>query len=330
MVVRMENVGLYVLLALTVLFILRLYQYLRGHISPLPIAGRHVFIAGGSSGLGLEVAKECYLRGALVTILARDRDKLASARREIEALTAGKVQALPADVLREEQVRSALEEAEKAFGPVHFFLFCVGKTLPGFVDAEMSLYKQALEVNFLSVLCPVQLIAKGMKKAGAGLICLVSDEAVLLKTPGLAPTTPAKAAVKSLADWIRPDLRRYNISVHVFYPPAMSTPGYFDSKSRKNKAVFAYEGQAISPKQAALALLSGISVGESDIVVNDTAVMYRAISMNGGRRGILLFDAVLYALLDAIVAPIAVAFGHFRAKMMRFAVGRAKRTGRYS
>lgn len=318
----MENVGLYVLLALTVLFLLRLYQFLRGHISPVALASRHVLVTGGSSGLGLAVAKECYLRGAFVTILARNREKLVIARREIEELSAGKVLALQADVLREESVKSAIEEAEKAFGPVYFFLSCVGKSFPGFIDAEMGLYKQSLEANFLSTLGPLQLLAGQMKHTGGGLICLVSDSAVLLKTPGLAPTTPAKAALKALADWIRPDLRRFNISVHVFYPPAMSTPGYLEAKSRKNKAVFAYEGQPISPRQAALALLSGVSVGESDIVVDDTAMLYRAISLSGGRRLVLL--------LDVIVAPVAVVLGHFRAKAMKWAITRFKRSSKTS
>jgi len=318
----MENVGLYVLLALTVLFLLRLYQFLRGHISPVALAARHVLVTGGSSGLGLAVAKECCLRGALVTIIARDREKLAAARREIEDLSAGKVLALQADTVKEESVKCAVEEAEKAFGPVYFFVSCVGKTLPGFIDAEMSLYKQSLEANFLSTLGPLQLLAGRMKQAGGGLICLVSDSAVLLKTPGLAPTTPAKAALKALADWIRPDLRRHNISVHVFYPPAMSTPGYFEAKPRKNKAVFAYEGPPISARQAALALLSGVSVGESDIVVDDTGMLYRAISLSGGRRLVLL--------LDVIVAPVAVALGHFRAKVMQWAVTRSKPTHRTS
>jgi NAD(P)-dependent dehydrogenase (short-subunit alcohol dehydrogenase family) len=48
------------------------------------VAGRHVVITGGSSGLGLAIAKQYARAGAMVTILARNDAKLAAAKREIE------------------------------------------------------------------------------------------------------------------------------------------------------------------------------------------------------------------------------------------------------
>ena len=312
----MESIGLYVLLALSVLFLLRLIQFLRGHISPMPLAGKHVLIAGGSAGLGLELAKECCLKGALVTVFARGEERLMEARQQIEALNAGKILTLQADLARINQVKAVLDEAEKVFGPVYFFISCVGKTYTGSVEADMDLYRNSLEVNFLSLLSPVQLIAGRMKSTGGGVVCLVSDAAVILKTPGLAPTIPAKAALKSFADWIRPELRRYNISVHVFYPPVMNTDGYNEAKHRMSKVPLAYAHKPVSARQAALSLLSGVSVGESDIVADDTTMLYRSVSLTGGRRTLLPLDVVL--------APVAVLIGHIRAVLMRWAVTKAK------
>ena len=47
-----------------------------------------VLVTGGSSGIGKEVAKICAKRGARVVIAARNKEKLAAAKAEIEAAAA--------------------------------------------------------------------------------------------------------------------------------------------------------------------------------------------------------------------------------------------------
>ena len=44
----------------------------------------HVVIAGGSSGIGLEIAKFCYQNGSRVTIVARNKKKLETAKTKVE------------------------------------------------------------------------------------------------------------------------------------------------------------------------------------------------------------------------------------------------------
>lgn len=44
----------------------------------------HVLISGGSSGIGLEIAKYCYQRGSNITIMARNKKKLGAAQLQIE------------------------------------------------------------------------------------------------------------------------------------------------------------------------------------------------------------------------------------------------------
>ena len=49
------------------------------------LSGRHVLITGGSSGIGLALAKMCSAAGADVTLVARNKEKLAAAATEVEA-----------------------------------------------------------------------------------------------------------------------------------------------------------------------------------------------------------------------------------------------------
>ena len=50
--------------------------------------GKHVLITGGSSGIGLEVAKQYISRGASVTIMARNKQRLAAAVSQLEVCVA--------------------------------------------------------------------------------------------------------------------------------------------------------------------------------------------------------------------------------------------------
>lgn len=52
-------------------------------ITPMPLAGRHVVVVGGTSGIGLAVAHHAARAGALVTLVGRDAQRLRSAADEI-------------------------------------------------------------------------------------------------------------------------------------------------------------------------------------------------------------------------------------------------------
>ena len=60
------------------------YAYLSARFAHYDLKGKHVFITGGSSGIGIAVAKEYIKRGANITIAARNMEKLAEAVKMLE------------------------------------------------------------------------------------------------------------------------------------------------------------------------------------------------------------------------------------------------------
>lgn len=50
------------------------------------LSGKHVFITGGSKGIGRALAVECARQGAHITIVARNLNQLTEARQELEQL----------------------------------------------------------------------------------------------------------------------------------------------------------------------------------------------------------------------------------------------------
>lgn len=76
------------------------------------VGSQHVVVIGGSSGIGLGVARACLERGASVTLVGRSQQKLADARAELGA--ADRVRTAAADVTQEPQVRRLFDELPPA------------------------------------------------------------------------------------------------------------------------------------------------------------------------------------------------------------------------
>jgi 3-oxoacyl-[acyl-carrier protein] reductase len=76
----------------------------------LGLDGKVALVAGGSSGLGLAMAKELAAEGAHVAIGARDRDRLAAAERAISVLARGQVTATSVDITDQAAARRWAED----------------------------------------------------------------------------------------------------------------------------------------------------------------------------------------------------------------------------
>lgn len=66
-----------------------------------------------------------------------------------------------------------------------------------------------------------------------GKIVFVSSMLGMLSFAGYGSYSPAKFAVRGLADTLRNELQQYGISVHIFFPGGIKSPG-FDKEVKKN------------------------------------------------------------------------------------------------
>ena len=83
----------------------------------LDFTGRHVFVAGGSSGINLGIAQGFARAGARVSLISRSADKLEQAAASLQALGAQAL-AQVADVREPAAVEDALQAACQRFGPI--------------------------------------------------------------------------------------------------------------------------------------------------------------------------------------------------------------------
>src|SRR5919199_4854390 len=80
-----------------------------------------VVITGASAGVGRATAIAFARRGAHIGLLARGRDGLEGARRDVEA-AGGKALVLPTDVADADQVEAAVAAVEAHLGPIDIWV----------------------------------------------------------------------------------------------------------------------------------------------------------------------------------------------------------------
>src|SRR5947208_4194223 len=82
------------------------------------LAGKTVFITGGSRGLGLAMAEEFARRGAKIAICARDSEELVRARQCIERETGTTAATFVCDVSDRSQVENTVREVRDQLGAI--------------------------------------------------------------------------------------------------------------------------------------------------------------------------------------------------------------------
>src|SRR5215470_902469 len=80
-----------------------------------------VVITGASAGVGRAAVREFAKHGAWIGLIARGRDGLEGARREVEA-EGGRALVLPVDVADAAQVEAAAQHVEDELGPIDIWV----------------------------------------------------------------------------------------------------------------------------------------------------------------------------------------------------------------
>src|SRR5438477_12777354 len=88
----------------------------------LGLNGKRALVTGGSLGIGKAIALELAREGVDVAIVARTKDRLEAAARELEGQTGRTVIPLVADVSSKEQVDRAVAQAADRLGGLHILV----------------------------------------------------------------------------------------------------------------------------------------------------------------------------------------------------------------
>lgn len=189
---------------------------------------KHAIITGGSSGIGKATAKLVVQQGANISLIARDRQKLESARQEIaQAIVSPeqKILIFTADVAQRSEIETAVDSAIASLGTPDLLITSAGIARPGyFLEIPTTVFEQSMAVNYFGSLYAVRAALPAMEKARSGHIVLISSGAAIVGIYGYTAYSPTKFALRGLAESLRGELKPKNIGVTIVYPPDTDTP----------------------------------------------------------------------------------------------------------
>ncbi|OGT84144.1 MAG: short-chain dehydrogenase [Gammaproteobacteria bacterium RIFCSPLOWO2_02_FULL_61_13] len=189
-------------------------------------------VTGASSGIGRSLARRLAKQGDFIVALARRMDLLQSLVAEIQA-AGGRALALQCDVTDRDQVLRACAEAVRSAGPIDRLVANAGGGERMKVnDFNAGGVAQMLAVNVTGTANCIEAVLPSMLARGHGHVVIMGSLAAWRGIPGAAGYSAAKAALGTLAEGLRVDLRPRGIDV------TLLLPGFVATRERKRRRPF--------------------------------------------------------------------------------------------
>jgi NAD(P)-dependent dehydrogenase (short-subunit alcohol dehydrogenase family) len=179
---------------------------------------RAALITGGSSGIGLAIARMLRDEGFELTLASRRPEKVEAAAAELGAA------AVAADVANEESCERLVAEHHERFGRLDMLVNSAGIGIAGRVE-DLSAKQFDLQVGVnLRGLFLVTKAAIPLLRESRGWIVNLASIAGTLPTPGLATYGATKAAVISLTRSLNEELDADGVRAVAICPGFVDTP----------------------------------------------------------------------------------------------------------
>jgi NAD(P)-dependent dehydrogenase (short-subunit alcohol dehydrogenase family) len=193
-----------------------------------------VVITGASAGVGRATARAFARRGAKIGLIARGRDGLEGARREIET-AGGKALVLPTDVASPEQIEAAAEAVEEKLGPIDIWINnAMVSVFSPIKEMTPDEFKRVTEVTYLGAVYGTLSALRRMLPRDRGVIVEVGSALAYRGIPLQAAYCGGKHAIQGFVDSLRCELLhdQSRVRVTMVQLPALNTPQFSWVKSR--------------------------------------------------------------------------------------------------
>ncbi|KAF4212325.1 hypothetical protein CNMCM6805_000305 [Aspergillus fumigatiaffinis] len=304
--------------------------------------GKTAFVTGGSGGLGKAISNILAARGAHVTIFARRPGPLEDAKNEIvgNCVDADRQEINAVAVNMADA--SAVAEAFRVQPRIADFLYCSagGNHAENgfFIDLKATQLDSCMKNNYYSTAYAAKAmldiwVESDKKPTGIDMsnnatgpktrkIVFVNSAAAFLGLPGSVAYTPAKSAVRALADTLRFEVLRHNSSsttytIHIAFPADFISPGFVLEQDTKpdltkriqgtNVATFAeLEEKFPSSQKVAEGIVARVDKGDFIICEDSLSASLLFTNMVGlsPKRGLGIVDSLLSVVMGWFVVPV--------------------------
>ncbi|MGB9673330.1 MAG: SDR family oxidoreductase [Anaerolineales bacterium] len=254
-------------------------------------------ISGGSSGIGLALARQLAQSGANVWLLARRRDQLEMALNSLSTSPSQRHGILMGDVSDWNTVVRLVEDLKQEIGTPDLIINSAGITQPGYVqELPIEIFERMISVNYLGTVYITKALLPSLIERGSGVIVNISSVAGFIGTFGYSAYGASKFAVRGFSDVLRAELKPHGIQVAVVFPPDTDTPqlAYEEPFKPPETRALSKSGGLLTAEQVALAILNGVSRGKYIILPGlETKILYHLNHLLGN---------AIYPLMDMLIA----------------------------
>jgi NAD(P)-dependent dehydrogenase (short-subunit alcohol dehydrogenase family) len=193
--------------------------------SDILITDQVAIVTGGGAGIGQGIAAGMAAFGANIVVAELDPER--------GAVTAALVRdagrealVVQTDVTDSEQIRSAVEAANRHFGRIDILVNNAGGVRPmPFVEQSERSWRRHIDINLVSMLAATSAVIPAMAERGHGSIINVASIEAFRAAPGFSVYAACKAAMVSFTRSAAVELADRGIRVNGLAPDIIATPG---------------------------------------------------------------------------------------------------------
>ncbi|CUK03605.1 3-oxoacyl-[acyl-carrier-protein] reductase FabG [Achromobacter sp. 2789STDY5608615] len=208
-------------------------------------SGKKLLVVGGSSGMGLETARQVLAEGGRVVIVGHRADKTEQARQALAEL--GQVWALNADLASDAGLRALIAEIDARHADIDLLVNAAGVFFPKpFLEHQEADYEPYMALNkaffFITQRVAANMVAQDRPGAIVNIGSMWARQAIAA-TPSSAYSM-AKAGLHALTQHLAMELAAKRIRVNAVSPAVVQTPIYegFIPKAEVHAALQGFNG----------------------------------------------------------------------------------------
>lgn len=184
----------------------------------MQLTGKHVLIAGGTSGLGLSVSKLLVDKGARVWAFGRSQESVEQAHAMLPASTYMPTQCDILNLLSLQQLAYSMEK-------IDVLINSAGVYLEGLLEEnDPAQISKVIDTNLKGLIYTTQVVLPYMKKQNSGTVINISSTAGLKPKLQQSVYAASKYGVQGFTESLKLELLGKDIDVLGFYPGKMNTP----------------------------------------------------------------------------------------------------------
>jgi NAD(P)-dependent dehydrogenase (short-subunit alcohol dehydrogenase family) len=193
-----------------------------------------VVVTGAAAGVGRAIAREFGREKANVALIARGREGLEAAKKEIQSM-GGRALVLCLDVADSKAVEEAAQRTEDTFGAIDVWVNNAMVSVFSPVDQTLpEEFKRVTEVSYLGYVYGTLAALKRMKPKNRGTIIQIGSALAFRSIPLQSAYCASKHAINGFTESLRTELLhdRSRVQVCQINLPAVNTPQFGWVKSR--------------------------------------------------------------------------------------------------